>query len=89
MSMSDKEACETRAPKKVSKDMKKSHKKAKMCSHPLIDKWVIHNLEILTLLLSSDAGSKNMDTSESENKDPHHEEGRGNPKYSQGYSTSR
>ena len=42
-----------------------------MYSHLLIDKQVMHNLEFFTPLLSSDEGSKNGDTSESEVEDSH------------------
>ena len=70
MQMSDKEACEESTPKEASKDMKKSPKKAKeMCSHLLIDKWVMHKQEFLTPLLSSDDDIKSENTSE--DKDPH------------------
>ena len=45
MQMSDEEAREARAPMEAANYIKKSPKKAKMCSHPLIGKWVMHNLE--------------------------------------------
>ena len=49
-----------RSPKKV----------RKMCSYSPIDKLVMHNLVFLTPFLSSDDGSKNQETSESEDEEP-------------------
>ena len=55
--------------------MKKLPKKVKrICFHLLIDKWVMYNLEFLTLLLSSEDDSNTKDTLETNgdgDKGPH------------------
>ena len=55
-------------PKKALKKVKK------LCSHLLIDKWMMHNLEFPTLLLISEDGSDTKDVTETDgegDKNPH------------------
>ena len=56
----------------ASMDVKKWPKMGKMCPHLLMVKLVMHNLEFLTLLLSSDEGCENQDTTESKDEEPHY-----------------